>query len=330
MEVLQVMIDTIKGTGSQEFSKAETSEAIRNALIEANGGSNKVSLKTCYRGSQIYSLIQELIPVIIDEGFKDDDTVFNFVEYRNIKDGDQQEFDIEGKSLFVVADAAAGIRGIRRQRLDEGQTVTVKTSLKMVRVYEELNRLLAGKVSFDKFVDNVAAAFKNQILTDAYKALSGVTSSTTGLSSTYVVAGTAETNESALETLIAHVEAATGKTARIYGTKAALKKLGSSIVADSAKEDVYNMGYYGKFNGTECVVLRQNHKVGTEVFAIADNVVYVIAGSDKPVKVVNEGDGILLEKDPTSNSDLTQEYIYGQAMGVAVVCSEVIGKFTIA
>ena len=230
----------------------------------------------------------------------------------------------------MVADAAAGVRGIRRQRLDAGQTVTVKTSTKIVRVYEELNRLLAGKVSFDKFVDNVAKAFKEQILSDAYKALAGITSSTTGLSSTYVVAGTSETNESALETLIAHVEAATGKTARIYGTKAALKKLGSSIVADSAKEDVYNLGYYGKFNGTECVVLRQNHKAGTETFAISDSVVYVIAGNDKPVKVVNEGEGILFEKNPGENEDLTQEYVYGQPMGVGVVCSEVIGKFTIA
>ena len=330
MEVLQVMIDAIKGTGSQEFSKAQTSEAIRNALIEANGGSNKVSLKTCYRGSQIYALIQELIPVIIDEGFKDEDTVFNFVEYRNIKDGDEQEFDIEGKSLFVVADAAAGVRGVRRQRLDQGATVTVKTSLKMVRVYEELNRLLAGKVSFDKFVDNVANAFKAQILTDAYAALAGITSSTAGLNSTYVVAGTAGTNETALEELVAHVEAATGKTARIYGTKAALKKLGSAIVADSAKEDVYNLGYYGKFNGTECIALRQNHKVGTDTFAIANNVVYVIAGNDKPVKVVNEGEGILLERNPGENNDLTQEYVYGQAMGVAVVCAEAMGKFTIA
>ena len=142
------------------------------------------------------------------------------------------------------------------------------------------------------------------------------------------MAANASGAEAALLTLIAHVEAATGKTARLYGTKAALRKVPNATVSDEAKSDLYNLGYYGKFNGNEMVALRQVHKPGTTTFAMNDNKIFVIAGGDKPVKVVNEGEGLMIEGDPTDNQDLTKEYVYGQPMGVAVACSEAMGVFT--
>lgn len=328
MELLKVMLNAVKGIPMENYTAGQTSEAIRNALIEANGGSTKVNLKTMYRGSQIYSLVEELIPTIIDEGFKDDDVIFSLVDYRNVADGDEQEFEIEGNSLFVVADAAAGIRGVRRQRIDSAQSVPVKTSMKIVRVYEELNRLLAGKIDFNKFIDNVAKAFKQQILGDAYKALDAISTDTVGLSSEYVVSSNKEGSESALLELIEHVEAATGKEARVYGTKTALRKVQNTQVSDEAKSDLYNLGYYGKFNGTDMVCLRQVHKAGTAEFALNNNKLYVLAGDDRPIKVVNEGEGIMLDRDPADNNDLTKEYIYGQAMGVGVACAQKMGVFT--
>jgi len=330
MELLKVMINAVKGVCAENYSKEQTSEAIRAALIEMNGGSNKISLKNFYRGSQIYSLVQDLLPTIIDEGFKDTDAIFGLVDYRNVADGDEQEFVIDGNSLFIVADAAAGIKGVRRQRIDKSQAVRVKTSVKVVRVYEELNRLLSGKVSFDKFVENVAKSFKNQTLTDAYKAIDGITSSTIGLDSTYVVTATSGANETALLELIGHVEAATGKKARIYGTKAALRKLDGASFGDEAKSDLYNIGYMGKFYGNDMIELRQAHIPGTSTFAIGDTKIYVVAGDDRPIKVVNEGEGILFEGEPTANADLTKEYVYGQGFGVGVACSEKMGVLTLA
>jgi len=328
MELIQVMKDAVKGITMENYTKGQTSEAIRNALIEANGGSTKISLKTCYRGSEIYSLIQELIPTIVDEGFKDTDVIFSLVDYRNVADGDSQEFEIEGNSLFVVADAAAGVKGVRRQRIDETQSVAVKASVKVVRIYEELNRLLAGKVDFNTFIDRVAKSFKEKILSDAYKALDAITKDTVGLSSDYVVAANASGAEAAMLNLVAHVEAATGKVARIYGTKAALRKLTTAVVSDEAKSDLYNIGYYGKFNGTEMISLRQVHKPGTSDFVLNDSKLYVIASDDKPVKVVNEGEGIMFEGEPTDNADLTKEYVYAQTFGVGVACSAKMGVFT--
>lgn len=328
MELLQVMIDAVKGNYMENYSKGQTSEAIRNALIEANGGSTKLNMKTFHRGSEIYSLVEELIPTIIDEGFKDDDVLFSLVEYRNIADGDEQEFIIEGNSLFAVADAAAGVKGVRRQRIDKNQSVTVKTSVKLVRVYEELNRLLAGRINFTDFVDKVAKSFKEKILEDAYKAIDSISENTIGLDSNYVVAANTAGAEEALLKLIAHVEAATGMPARIYGTKAALRKVPNAVMSDEAKSDLYNIGYFGKFNGTDMVCLRQLHKPGTSEFVMKDDKLFVLASSDKPIKVVNEGEGIMFENEPTDNNDLTKEYVYGQPMGTAVICSSKMGVFT--
>ena len=45
------------------------------------------------------------------------------------------------------------------------------------------------------------------------------------------------------------------------------------------------MGYVGKFYGTPVVAEPQRHKIGSTDFVLADNVLTVIAGDDKPIKV---------------------------------------------
>lgn len=326
-EVLEMMINAVKGISSGEFSDAQISESIRKALIEMNGGSKKLSPKNFYRGSEMFALVEELIPVIIDEGFKDEDEIFKLIEYKNIKDGDENVFYTEGEVYFVVADAAAGIKGIRRQRLDNSQSVTVKTTVKMIRVYEELSRLLAGRVTFEKFTEAVAKAFKQKMLADAYAAINSIASTTVGMASDLLYTGAYDEDE--LFDLVQKVEAKTGKAATIYGTKSALRKVTTATVSDQAKEDVYGMGYYGKFNGTPMVSLRQSYKPGTTEFNLSDDKLYILAGDSQPIKFVNEGEGLLIEADATTNTDLTQEYYYGQTYGVGVIVSEQFGIYTI-
>ena len=99
-------------------------------------------------------------------------------------------------------------------------------------------------------------------------------------------------------------------------------------MSDEAKSDLYNIGHFGKFNGTDMVCLRQVHKPGTSEFVLNDNKIYIIASDDKPIKVVNEGEGLLVDGEATANNDLTKEYVYGQPIGVAAVCSAKMGIFT--
>ena len=240
-DILQVALDTIKGKVAGNFSASDAAESLREAMIELNGGSTKINVKTFHRGNELYALVEELIPAMIEEGLNEANPIFKLVEYKNIAAGDVNEFATEGEATFVVADAAAGIKGVRRQRISGGETVKVKTSTKIVRVYENLGRLLAGRISFDKFVEGVANSFNKQILADAYAALTGVTANTVGLSSTYVVSGSY--SEEGLLELVEHVEAATGKTARIYGTKTALRKVTRGKGSFPSEASVYKVLY---------------------------------------------------------------------------------------
>lgn len=92
-----------------------------------------------------------------------------------------------------------------------------------------------------------------------------------------------------------------------------------SIQGDSFKDDLYNMGYCGKFYGTPVVAAPQRHKVGSTEFVMDDDVITVIAGSEKPIKVVYEGSPIVLMGDPMSNADFTQEYLYGEKYGMGII-----------
>lgn len=327
-DIISVALDCIKGKVAGNYSVSEVKESLRQALVDLNGGSTKINIKNFHRGNELFSVIEELIPAMIEAGLDQSNPIFNLVEYRNIAAGDVNEFATEGEAVFTVADTAAGIKGVRRQRIAGGETVKVKTTMKMVRVYENLGRLLAGRISFDKFVEGVADAFNKQIMADAVKAIEGIAANTVGLSAAYVQNGSF--SEATLLSIIDHVEAATGKTARIYGTRTALRKVTTATVSDEAKSDLYNLGFYGKFNGTEMIALKQAHKPGTENFALNDSKLYIIAGDDQPIKMVNEGEGILISKDATDNNDLTQEYIYGQMYGTGVICANKLGVYTIA
>lgn len=93
-------------------------------------------------------------------------------------------------------------------------------------------------------------------------------------------------SEDALLDLISHVEAAAGgEKATIIGTKKALRNLKESIMSDGAKEEFHNMGYVGTFFGTPVVATPQRHQIGSTSFVLSDNVLTIIAGDDKPIKV---------------------------------------------
>ena len=311
-EVIKLALDTMQNKVSGNFSTKDGSEAIRQAFIELNGGSDKLTVKSFRDHPQLFQLIEEVMPIMIQEGLKGDEMMFNLVEYRNIAEGDQNRFWTEDNSDLVVAKIADGSTSIRRQRLNVGQYISIDTEMRAIKVYEELNRLLAGRVDFNTLVDRLSRSFTRNMRNEILSAFESISANTTGLNATYVKTGTFDV--ATLRALIDHVEAATGAQATIVGTKAGLGKVidssanAISLASDSAKEDLYNFGYLGRFYATPMVAMKQVHKVGTDEFAINDNKIYVMAGSDKPIKLVREGDGLMISTDAFSNADLTQEY----------------------
>ena len=318
-EIVKLAIDGYKGRVEQ-YSVGQSQEVLRKALVEANGGNTKLDYKAIRDGkcNGLFALIETILSKTVVEGLTGDEFFNALVDFRNVAEGDQNVFIVEDSNLFVIDDVADGTQGIRRQRLGGANEVAIPTTMKMVRIYEELNRVLSGRVDFNHFIDVVAESFRQKMLNDIYTLWSGATADDLGGVAYFPAAGSY--NEDELLELISHVEAAAGgKTATIVGTKKALRPLKDAIDGDVAKNDLYNLGYVGKFYGTPVVATPQRHKVGTTDFVFADDVLTIIAGDDKPIKFVYEGDPIVLMGDPMKNADFTQEYVYGEKYGLGIV-----------
>lgn len=217
-----------------------------------------------------------------------------------------------------MADIANGTQGIRRQRLGGRTETAIRTTAKGVRIYEELNRILAGRVDFNEFIARVSKSIQQRLLNDIYNLWVSATAEQMGGVVYFPVAGSYD--EDALLTLISHVEAAAGgKTATIVGTKKALRNLKESIQSNTAKDELHAMGYYGTFYGTPCIAVPQRHKIGSTEFVMDDDVLTIIAGDDKPIKVVYEGDTLIIPGNSTDNADLTQEYFVTEKWGLGII-----------
>lgn len=318
-DIVKLAVDAYHGN-VEKYSVGQSMETLRAALIEANGGSTTLNFKNIRDGKcqGLFALVETILEKTVVEGLQGDEYFNALVDFRNVAEGDKNLFEVEDSNMFVVADAADGTQGIRRQRLSGVKQVDIPTSMKYVKIYEELNRVLAGRVDFNTMINKVAESFKQKLLNDIYTLWSNATAADLGGVTYFPVAGAYDEDE--LLELIAHVEAAAGgKPATIVGTKKGIRNLIPSIQSDGFKDDLYNLGYAGKFYGTPVVVTPQRHKVGSTDFVMDDNMLTIVAGTDKPLKVVYEGDPLVIMGDPLTNGDLTQEYFYGSKWGTGIV-----------
>lgn len=319
-EIVRLAVDAHQGR-VEKFSQKQSAEALRDALIQVNGGDTKLNYKNIRDGKCVglFSLVEEILSVTTVEGLQGDEFFNSFVDFRNLAEGDQNEFTVEDNSLLVVADIADGTQGVRRQRLSGVSSTAIPTKMKGVKIYEELNRVLSGRVDFNNLINKVSESFRQKLLNDIYTVWASATAEEMGGVTYFPAAGAYD--EDTLIDLISHVESAAGgnKQATIVGTKKAVKPLTPSIQGADSQSDLYNLGYYGKFYGSPVAVTPQRHKTGTTDFVMRDDMLTVVAGDDKFIKCVWEGDSLIYMGDPMSNADLTQEYFYGEKYGLGIV-----------
>jgi hypothetical protein len=269
--------------------------------------------------------MEQLLENTVLEGLPEDNFFKQFVEFRNTALGDQNSFYVPDNTMLVVSEIADGTTSLRRQRIDVGTNVSINTSWKGIKIYEHLSRLLSNRIDFNEMLAALEKAFRMKTNDDMYTAFTG---SFASLPSTFAVSGSY--SEDSLITLCEHVEASTGKTAMIAGTMKALRKVSTATVSDTAKEDMYKMGYYGSFNGTPMVRIKQVHTPGTYTFKLSETDIYVVTTDEKPVKFVTEGEARVLPGDALANADLTQDYFFANKYGTGVVITDLYGKYEIS
>ena len=328
-ELVKLMLDYRHGC-VEKFSKEEARETIRQALIAANGGSAKLSYKSFRNNPQLYTIIETLIDQVKAEGLSENDFFNQFVEQRNMAEGDAPEFTVKEKSTLVVSDIARGTQGLRRQRIGAKSSVTLTPTAHGIKVYEELVRILSGRVDTNDLIDAITEAVTKRQLNDIYGAFAGLTQDSLG-EDYYPTAGAYD--EDALLDVCQRVSAANdGATVTLICTLKGARKIGANSTSDEAKSDIYNHGYPMKWNGINVIVVPQRLKAGTEDFIFDDDKVYVIpANMDRFIKLVVGGDDIFDIKDgATDNADMSTEILYITYYTVGVIIARKFGIYEMA
>lgn len=326
--IVKLAVDMVKGTVNTEFasgSREEQMVTLREALIEANGGSNKLNYKAMRNNTALFAIIESILELTDVQGFENNPFFEQFVDFRNMRLGDENKFYIEDNSLFSVNVTAEGVGSTLRQRINKGTTQTITPVLYTIEAYEDVNRLLSGRIDIVDFVEKIRKSFENKRMTAIYNAMA---TGLSGLPTVFKQSGSF--TESVLQDLIAHVEASTGERAMVIGTKKALGKITSAVISEDAKERFNQMGYYGVFNGTPMMSIMQSHVAGTFNFAIDDTLLWVVTTSSKPIKFVTEGEAIFEQGDVMKNADRTIEMFAGERWGVGAVFNAYIGQYDLA
>jgi len=329
--LFELMTDYSQNSLKAGITKNQAKKTIMDGLIEMNGGSSKIDLKSFRRHPEMFDLIEEVVTNKVASGLKGNEFFMNFVEEKNLAEGDAPQYDVKKDSNLVVANIARGTKSVRRQRLGKEETFTVNPTVHSVKVYDELTRILTNRADINDLSDEVIKSIIKQRLDDIYLAWFGVSKASLG-ANYYPAAGAY--NEDGLMDLCNKVSAAndnakvliiaTLKGARTIGATA------SSNASDEAKSDMYNQGYPAKWNGIDVMVVPQRYKSGTETFMFDDNIITVVpVDMDKPIKQTIGGSDYMYIGSPEDNADSTIDILYLSAWGTGVVVGKKFGKYEI-
>lgn len=322
---------------STKFSKDETLSAISNKILEVNNGKAYFDIRDIRAGecNELFAFIETVLAETEEYDISQNPFFNQMVEYRNIKLGDANKFVVYDDSEVYVSRVADGTQGLIRQRFSGGREFTVDTAIYVAKVYDELTRVLACRSNILELIKKVHKGFnrvKSELILNAFLNIAQ-----TNPNNVFSKTSTSFVENDLLD-LCYMVEAKNNNVAPIImGTKKALRNitLDPTTLAEIGKEDRYNMGYYGKFNGYDVVSIPNTLKRNSEEFYLPDNVLWVIGtASDKPVKFVSEGEPFIVTNmngDIAKNCDLTQEFLMTEKFGAnVIVTGKKNGIYTIA
>lgn len=301
-------------------------QAMRNIIADAigqesTGGIDYYKWETNkIKVFQILSVaIDAVLPAILTNQL---DTL---ADVRNVATGDKPKFDIEDNSLLRVGMVASGTQDLQRQEL-LGTSFTVDTDYYGAKVYAEFERFLAGEINWQTYIDRVALSFSNNMQHQIYDAF---TQSYDGLRATRKVSGTYD--EDKLVDLAELISvAAGGKSVAVYGTRSALRTVSKGAdLSSNMKDEMNKVGYLGTVGGLDLIAIPQAFKAGKEEFALDNKSLLVLPQGEKIVSVVLEGQSIVSDKDPITNTSLQKEFLTLKKYGLQVAQTSVYGMYKI-
>lgn len=348
--VKNVMFDL--GTGREIYdaqagrviSKAEASDVIRKACFEYLGLSKSSSNKEIKRAldphsdraKEFFAVIEEIIDTQIAYGLSENEFFNAYVETKNMKDGDVNEFWVDQDVLLTVSKVSGDHHDLSMQRLGEGQSYHVDTAVYGIKVGSDIRLFLTGRKDWSDFVDAVVKAYINKVQTlISSQFANGV--NIISVPSVLTGTGTLDaTTKAQFDAIIEKVGAANESGVVIMGTKTALKNLTALTKVDwaspaaSIKEAVANTGIIGSYEGTPLMEIPQKFTDKTLATPIVDNgCLYIMPAVDnKFIKFVDYGESELTVDEKGATMDDMQSYEVQRRMGVSTLMTRYFGKWT--
>lgn len=325
-ELVRLAIDTVKNTVAH-YSTAEGSTVIRKAFVEMFG-TDKPDYKMMRKNkNEAFEIIEEALDVLIVSGWGANPFFNQFVEYRDLNLGDQNDFVVEDNSVLTVAKIAKGNLDLRRQKLDVGTSFSVTTSVYGISIYTDFLRFLAGRVDWTAFVQKCYEAFTLKINDEIAAAFKGTISS---LPAEFKVSGSFVADS--LASIVAHVQVACGnKPVIIAGTKIALARIyGTPDItwSDGMKDELNKTGKVAFWRGIPLMEIPQTHTLNSYTFGQDDTQLYILPAGVKPIKFVNEGTAIIKEvSDGLTNLDMSMEYTLIKTFGISCIFNVLYGMY---
>lgn len=335
MRVFDLANDLARGDFSLHVDKEKVSRAdLENYLRETinNDILKGATLYQAYRRNNItlFEIVEEIVNLTISNDFADIPFIDNFVEFKNRALGDKTAWYSEGKSYVTVASFAGNHWDTNREALDGGEEYTLEKEWVYIHVYDELERFLLGIASLERLTDVIYKSFNKYIKERTYVMFQSIMS---------VVPAEFSSNgnsEDAVGALCDLVQAAGGySNLTIAGTKGALRKLGNIVpdkyFADSQREAKANTGTIGEWEGNRLMVIPQVIKEGTFKLALDNDVLFIMGGDVKPIKVEFIGDTRTQEvRDGRINNDMTLELQVQTCFGMGMELPQSFGMFRFA
>lgn len=333
-KIYDLALDLARGEYSLHIDEEKVDKkALENYLREKinNDLLKGATLYQAFRRNNIviFEIVEEIINTSISENVLDCPFIEAFVEVKNRYLGDNTAFYSEG-GLLSVASFAGNHWDTNRQSVDLGEEFTLPKEWVFIHVYDELERFLLGIASLEKLIDVVYKSMNKYIKDRLYAQFQNVADS---VPAEFTANGNSEEAVGGLCDLVAAAGGYSSLT--IAGTKGALRKLAGivpdTMLANSQKEAKANTGSIGEWEGNKLMVIPQTLKSGSFELALSDDMIFIMGGDVKPIKLEFIGD-TRSDMDTTGkkNNDMSMDFQVQTCMGMGLMLPEYFGLFTFA
>ena len=345
-EVKNLMFDLYHNELDEGVTKKEAEEKLRSLSLEIFGltkDSSKRDRKRAYEkyGREFFDVIEEVTDFTVSTGLKENEWFNALVNYKNIKEGDENLFVNNAKDV-VLSVARMGKRhhDTMLQRLPEGETYSVDTDLYGAAVGGDIDKYLIGQEDWTKLVDAITKAFvvKCQDLIFAeLLAAPGKLPVQDG----FVEAGALNSaNRKKFNKILQNVSVANDNAdVVIVGTMVGLQELENLIqvnwIADSQKESVASIGRLGNYGRYQLVEIPQRFaRNDVTKYMYDDNKLHIFAsGDEKLIDFIDVGETIIDEitERGESNANISDlmKYEMQREFGAATRLGRYFGEWTI-